>query len=172
MSQLALSEDEKIVFIVFISPAFQTTSRNYFEDIFFYFICIKCKHSLLALILNIAFSEFTDDFQIAGNMLCLWQTSWEIYECNKSPVLQGSLNKLTCQHNENKQQAAVGSQGAYKTAQGQEVLEINNLYTLSSAFQMWMKIIVCVCETRSRRISRTLEIDLCVWVIYQLGQGK
>lgn len=56
---------------------------------------------MLALVLNIAFSEFTDDFQIVGNMLCLWQTSWEIYECNKPPVLQGSLNKLTRHHNEN-----------------------------------------------------------------------
>lgn len=46
------------------------------------------------MVLNIAFSEFTDDFQIVGNMLCLWQTSWEIYECIKPPVLQGSLNKL------------------------------------------------------------------------------
>lgn len=103
---------------------------------FFYYICIKHKHSLLALVLNIAFSEFTDDFQIVGNMLCLWQTSWEIYEYKKPSVLQGSLNKLTCQHNENEQRAAVGSQGPYKTAQGHEVLEINNLYTLSFTFKM------------------------------------
>ena len=103
---------------------------------FFYCICIKCKHSLLALVLNIAFSEFTDDFQIVWNVLCLWQASWEIYECNQPPVLQGSLNKLMCQHNENEQQAAVDSQGPSKTAQGQEVLEINNLYALSSAFKM------------------------------------
>lgn len=77
--------------------------------------------------INTAFSEFTDDFQKVWNMFCLWQTPWEIYECNKPPVLQGSLNKLTRQRNKNEQQAAVGSQGPYKAAQGQEVLEINNL---------------------------------------------
>lgn len=46
------------------------------------------------------------------------------------PVLQRYLKKPMCQHNKDEQQAAVGSQGPYKTDQGQEVLETNNIYIL------------------------------------------
>lgn len=128
VSPLAPSGDkEKNVSIIF-----QNTSRNCFVVCccFFFFSLLylyKVQTFTVSFGMNTAFSEFANDFQTVWNVFCLWQTSWEIYECNTPPVLQGSLNKLTCQRNKNEQQAAVRIQGPYKTAKGQEVLEINNL---------------------------------------------
>lgn len=85
----------------------------------------------------------------------------------------GALEKLICQHNKNEQQAAVGSHGPQKTAQGGEVLETTNIYTVSSAFKMQttMKIVACGSEKIKKNEQNSGNIFRCIG-FYYLGQGK